>query len=157
MLGCGHHPSLSRFSARGPANGGHQILLPSAPGETPFSKQLSRLAGQIPTGGLYRFKAPYPVTSSQRYLIPTASFFCEDLVMRRSLNLKVCLLSTPLPARRTTDREWTRARGAKAPHTSGGWSGCPTRHQGSLVIQAKMWAGAQGFPSQPTRQEKGLR
>lgn len=34
---------------------------------------------------------------------------------------------------------------------------CPTGHQGSLVIQAKMWAGAQGFPSQPTRQEKGLR
>lgn len=34
---------------------------------------------------------------------------------------------------------------------------CPTRHQGSLVIQAKMWVGAQGFPSQPTRQETGLR
>lgn len=117
-------PALGRFSAEVPANGGHQILLPSAPGETPLQQAAVRLAGQIPTGGLYRFKAPYPVTSSQRYLIPS-SFFCEDLVMRRSLNLKVCLLSSPPSQEDHRPREWTGARGAKAPPASGGWSELP--------------------------------
>lgn len=79
--------------------------------------------------------------------------------MRRSLNLKVCLLSSP------PSQGGHRPRGGpgpwgQAPPASGGWSGsCPTRHQGSLVIQAKMWAGAQGFPFWPPgrrRTEAGL-
>lgn len=151
-------PALGRFSAEVPANSGHQECCCPPPQVRPPSAS-SCQAGQLARfqqGGLYRFKAPYPVTSSQRYLIPS-SFFCEDLVMRRSLNLKVCLLSS-LPARRTTDR--VSGPGPVGPRpllpVEVGPS-CPTRHQGSLVIQAKMWAGAQGVPSQPTRQEKGLR
>lgn len=72
------------------------------------------LAGQIPTGVLYRFKAPCPVTGSQCYLIPS-SFFCENLVMSRNLDLKVRLLSFPPIQEDRRLREWTGARGAKAP------------------------------------------
>lgn len=72
------------------------------------------LAGQIPTGVLYRFKAPCPVTGSQCYLIPS-SFFCENLVMSRNLDLKVRLLSFPPIQEDRRLREWAGARGAKAP------------------------------------------
>lgn len=51
---------------------------------------------------------------SQCYLIPS-SFFCENLVMSRNLDLKVHLLSFPPIQEDRRLREWAGARGAKAP------------------------------------------
>lgn len=66
--------------------------------------------------------------------------------MSRNLNLKVCLLSFPPSQEDHRPREWTGARGAKAPPARGGWSELPDWTPGLLGDSGQDVGRGSGVP-----------